>query len=58
MPNAVAIRSKKRFFYKGMSYASIARELSLSERTVGGHLMWAYRSVRTGLDEIYHYNIG
>ncbi len=46
------------YFYKGMSYASIARELSLSERTVGGHLMWAYRSVRMGLDEIYHYNIG
>ena len=45
-------------FYRGMSYASIADRLSVSERTVGGHLVSAFRTVRLGVDGIYRYKAG
>jgi len=41
-----------------MSYASIADRLSVSERTVGGHLVSAFRTVRLGVDGIYRYKAG
>ena len=46
------------YFYRGMSYASIADRLSVSERTVGGHLVSAFRTVRLGVDGIYRYKAG
>lgn len=41
------------YFYGGLSYASIARRLSVSERTVGCHLWEACRSVRVDLCGMY-----
>lgn len=46
------------YFYRGMSYASIADRLSVSERTVGSHLQRAFRTVRMGVDGIYRYKVG
>lgn len=46
------------YFYQGLSYASIARRLSMKERTVGGHLLKAFRTVRLGVDGIYRYKAG
>ena len=46
------------YFYRGMSYASIADRLSVSERTVGGHLVSVFRTVRLGVDGIYRYKAG
>lgn len=46
------------YFYQGMSYASIAQRLSMNERTVGGHLLKAFRTVRLGVDGIYRYKAG
>lgn len=45
------------YYYKGWSSGDIARQLSLSERTVGGHLWAACRDVRMGLGA-YGYKIG
>ena len=41
------------YFYDGLSYASIARRLSVSERTVGCHLWAACKSVRADLCGMY-----
>ena len=46
------------YFYRGMSYASIADRLSVSERSVGSHLQRAFRAVRLGVDGIYRYKAG
>lgn len=41
------------YFYKGMSYASIADRLGVAECTVGAHLLRAHRMVRMGVDRAY-----
>ena len=46
------------YFYMWVSDASIADRLSVSERTVGGHLVSAFRTVRLGVDGIYRYKAG
>lgn len=43
------------YFLGGMSYAAIAREFAISERTVGTQLHLACRSIRTSLTDIYSY---
>ena len=46
------------YFLGGMSYAAIARECSVSERTVGTQLCLASRFIRASLQDIYSYKAG
>ena len=46
------------YFYKGMSYASIAGRLGVAECTVGAHLLKAHRMVRMGVDRAYRNKAG
>lgn len=46
------------YFREGLSYSSIASELSISERTVGTQLCLAFRMIRAGVDAAYRYKAG